>query len=70
MSYYKMMKSIEEKLASTKATKKPDFAGSGLLARTKMPTGPARAADDITSEIADYIAAIRKQKEELMNAKD
>lgn len=69
MSYYKMMKPIEEKLAAAKATKKTDFTGSGLLARTKMPTGPVRGAD-VTDEIADYIMAIRKQKEELMNAKE
>lgn len=69
MSYYKMMKSIEEKIAAAKATKKADFTGSGLLARTKMPTGPVRGSD-VTDEIADYITAIRKQKEELMNGKD
>ncbi len=70
MSYYKMMKSIEEKIASTKATKKTDFTGSGLLARAKMPAGPARGASNVTDEIADYIMAIRQQKEELMNGKD
>lgn len=69
MSYYKMMKTIEAKLASPKASKRPEFTGSGLLARTKMPVGPERAADDITSEIADYIATIRRQKQELMNEK-
>ena len=69
MSYYKMMKSIEEKIAAAKPTKKPEFSGSGLLARTRMPAGPLRAAGDVTTEIANYIATIRRQKEELLNAK-
>lgn len=68
MSYYKMMKSIEEKIAAAKPTKKTYFTGSGLLARTKMPTGPLRAAGDVSDEIAQYIMSIRKQKEEMMNA--
>lgn len=70
MSYYRMMKSIEEKIAAAKSSKKPELSGSGLLARTKMPTGPVSAAGDITDEIAEYIMAIRRQKEELMNGKD
>ena len=69
MSYYKMMKSVEEKIAAAKPTKKADFTGSGLLARTKMPTGPLRAAGDVTDEIAQYIISIRKQREEMMNEK-
>lgn len=70
MSYYRMMRPIEEKIAAVKSAKKPALAGSGLLARTRMPVGPSRAAPDITSEIANYLMAIRRQKEELMNAKD
>ena len=70
MSYYKMMKGIEAKIASVKPTKKADFTGSGLLARTKLPAGPLRGvSEDITSDIASYLMAIRKQKEELMNEK-
>lgn len=69
MSYYKMMKSVEEKIAAAKPTKKTDFTRSGLLARTKMPIGPLRAAGDVSDEIAQYIMSIRKQKEEMMNAK-
>jgi hypothetical protein len=69
MSYYKMMKSIEEKIAAAKATKRPELSGSGLLARTKMPVGPASGSSDITEEVADYIMSIRRQKEELMNGK-
>jgi hypothetical protein len=69
MSYYKMMKSVEEKITATKSSKKPEFAGSGLLARTKMSSGPL-SASNVTDEIADYIMAIRRQKEELMNGKD
>ena len=69
MSYYRMMKAIEEKISSAKSTKKTELTGSGLLARTKMPTGPVRAAGDITDELADYIMSIRRQKEELINGK-
>lgn len=68
MSYYRIMKQVEEKIAEAKPTKRPSLTGKGLLARSKMPVGPLRAtSDDITSEIADYISTIRQQKEELMN---
>ena len=68
MSYYKIMKRVEEKIAQAKPTKRPSMTGRGLLARSALPTGPLRGvSDDITTEIADYISAIRKQKEELMN---
>ena len=69
MSYYKVMKQVDEKIAASKATKKADLAGSGLLARTKMPVGPTRGTD-VTDEIASYIDTIRTRKEELLNGKD
>lgn len=70
MAYYKAIKQIEAKLAATKPTKKPQYAGSGLLARSSLPSGPTRSmGDDVTSEIAEYIDAIRKQKEELLNGR-
>ena len=70
MSYYKAMKRIEEKIAAAKTNKKTDFTGSGLLARSKMPSGPLSSVSaDITDELADYISTIRKQKEELLNGK-
>ena len=68
MSYYKMMKSVEEKLAATKKTKTPSLSGQGLLARSSFPTGPTRGMD-VTDEIASYIDSIRTQKEELLNGK-
>jgi len=70
MSYYKMMKRVEEKIAAAKPTKRPSLTGKGLLARSALPTGPLRGvSDDITTEIADYISTIREQREELMNGK-
>lgn len=70
MSYYKMMRGIEEKIAAAKTTKNPDLAGSGLLVRTKAPSGPVRATNkDISDELASYIMAIRKQKEEIISGK-
>ena len=70
MSYYKIMKRVEEKIAQAKPTKRPSMTGRGLLARSALPSGPLRGvSDDITTEIADYISVIRKQKEELMNGK-
>lgn len=70
MAYYKVMKRVEEKLNQEKQTKRTAFTGSGLLARSKMPTGPLTGVtDDISDEIAAYIKAIRKQKEELLNGK-
>jgi hypothetical protein len=68
MAYYKMMKSVEEKIAAAKAPKKSDLAGQGLLARSNLPSGPTRGMD-VTDEIAAYIDSIRKQKEELLNGK-
>lgn len=62
-----MMKQIEQTIDSKgKQTKSTEFTGSGLLARSSMPVGPVRAAKTITDEIAEYILAIRQQKEELM----
>lgn len=69
MSYYKVMKQVDEKIAAAKSTKKADLSGSGLLARTKMPVGPTRGTD-VTDEIASYIDTIRTRKEELLNGKD
>jgi len=67
MSYYKMMKQVEQEIDSKgKQTKSADYVGSGLLARSEMPTGPIRAAGSVTEEIAEYIMAIRQQKEELI----
>ncbi len=69
MSYYQVMKRVEAKIADTKVTKRPSMTGTGLLARSSMPSGPVSASSDITDEIADYISAIRKQKEELLRGK-
>jgi hypothetical protein len=69
MSYYKIMKQVDEKIGAAKSTKKADLTGSGLLARTKMPVGPTRGTD-VTDEIASYIDTIRTRKEELLNGKD
>lgn len=69
MSYYKIMKQVDEKISAAKATKKADLSGSGLLARSKMPVGPTRGTD-VTDEIASYIDTIRTRKEELLNGKD
>lgn len=67
MSYYKMMKQVEQQIDTKgKQTKSADYVGSGLLARSEMPTGPLRAAGSVTEEIAEYIEAIRQQKEELI----
>ena len=68
MSYYKVMKQIDEKISAAKATKKADLSGSGLLARSKFPVGPTRGSDT-TDEIASYIDTIRTRKEELLNGK-
>lgn len=67
MSYYKMMKQVEQEIDTKgKQTKSADYVGSGLLARSEMPSGPVRGAGSITEEIAEYIEAIRQQKEELI----
>ena len=69
MSYYKIMKQVDAKLTASKASKKAELTGSGLLARSKFPVGPTRGTD-VTEEIASYIDTIRTRKEELMNGKD
>lgn len=62
-----MMKQVEQNIDTKgKQTKSTAFTGSGLLARSSMPVGPIRAAETVTDEIAEYILAIRQQKEELM----
>jgi len=71
MSYYKMMKKIEERLdAKSKSSKQAEFTGSGLLARSKLPAGSQKALpQDVVDELADYIQIIRKQKEEIVRGK-
>lgn len=70
MSYYRMMKRIEKRIDDKgKQTKSSEILGSGLLARSSMPTGPLSAAEDVTDEIASYIMSVRRQKEELISGK-
>jgi hypothetical protein len=44
--------------------------GKGLLSKaTDKPTKEDNASNDVFSKVSNYIAAIRKQKEELMNGR-
>ena len=54
----------DEKLA-TKKTK----PAKGLLSKESMSDKPSKENNDIYNEVAGYIAAIRKQKMEIMNGK-
>lgn len=71
MSYYKLMKKIEDRLGErTKAVKRTEFTGSGLLARSTMPVGSQKSLpSDAIDEIADYVEVIRKEKEEVIRGR-
>lgn len=62
--YSKVSSMADEKLA-TKKTK----PAKGLLSKESMSDKPSKENNDIYNEVAGYIAAIRKQKMEIMNGK-
>jgi hypothetical protein len=57
-------------MANAKLSKPKKEAGKGLLSKTMdKPTKEDKTPSDVYSKVSNYIAAIRKQKEELMNGR-
>jgi len=64
-NFYKKVDSI----ANTKQSKDKSSASTGLLSRNKDVPDNKPTSEDVYSKVAEYIKAIRKQKEEILNAK-
>lgn len=56
-------------LANIKQAKDKASASTGLLSRNKDVPDKKPTSDDVYSKVAEYIKAIRKQKEEILNGK-
>jgi hypothetical protein len=64
-NFYKKVDAIaNEKKAKNKAA-----STAGLLSRSKDAMDKKQTSDDVYSKVAEYIKAIRKQKEEILNGK-
>ena len=64
-NFYKKVDSI----ANTKQSKDKSSTSTGLLSRNKDVPDNKPTSEDVYSKVAEYIKAIRKQKEEILNAK-
>ena len=62
--YSKVSDMADEKLASKKTQ-----PSKGLLAKGNMQEKKQEESNDVYNQVAGYIAAIRKQKMEIMNGK-
>jgi hypothetical protein len=70
MKNFKNFYAKVDKIAKEKATKSTKETSKGLLNRsTESAKKPEAGSEDVFNKVATYIAAIRKQKEELMNAR-
>jgi hypothetical protein len=70
MKNFKNFYAKVDKIAKEKATKSTKETSKGLLNRsTESTKKPEAGSEDVFNKVATYIAAIRKQKEELMNAR-
>jgi len=57
-------------MANAKLSKPKKDMGKGLLSKAMdKPTKEDNTSNDVFAKVSNYIAAIRKQKEELMNGK-
>lgn len=57
-------------MANAKLSKPKKDTGKGLLSKSMdKPTKDDNTSNDVFSKVSSYIAAIRKQKEELMSGK-
>ena len=57
-------------MANAKLSKTNKDTGKGLLSKAMdKPTKEDNTSNDVFVKVSNYIAAIRKQKEELMNGK-
>lgn len=56
-------------LANVKKSKEKAASSTGLLSRSKDVVDNKPTSQDVYSKVAEYIKAIRKQKEEILNGK-
>lgn len=56
-------------LANVKKSKEKTASSTGLLSRSKDVVDNKPTSQDVYSKVAEYIKAIRKQKEEILNGK-
>lgn len=56
-------------MANAKLAKPKKDTGKGLLSKTSSSGLPDTDSKDVFGKVSSYIAAIRKQKEELMNGR-
>jgi hypothetical protein len=64
-NFYKKVDAI----ANAKKAKDKTASSTGLLSRSKGTSDSEPTSQDVYSKVAEYIKAIRKQKEEILNGK-
>jgi hypothetical protein len=62
-NFYKKVDSIAN------ASKSKQTPSKGLLSKSKESSKDESTSQDVYSKVAEYIKAIRKQKEEILNGK-
>jgi hypothetical protein len=68
MKNFKNYYSKLDGMANAKLSKPKKDTGKGLLSKTSTePEVSTSSSKDVFAKVANYMAAIRKQKEELMN---
>jgi len=68
MKNFKNYYSKVDGMASAKLSKPKKDTGKGLLSKTSTESEVSTSSSkDVFAKVSNYIAAIRKQKEELMN---
>lgn len=68
MKNFKNYYSKVDGMANAKLSKPKKDTGKGLLSKTSTePEVSTSSSKDVFAKVANYMAAIRKQKEELMN---
>ena len=70
MKNFKGFYSKVDGMANAKLSKPKKDTGNGLLSKTlDKPSKEDNTSNDVFNKVSNYIAAIRKQKEELMNGR-
>jgi hypothetical protein len=68
MKNFKNYYSKVDGIANAKLSKPKKDTGKGLLSKTSIESDVSTpSSKDVFAKVSNYIAAIRKQKEELMN---
>lgn len=63
--FYSKVSALADERLAVKKTK----PAKGLLAKSGEPVKEVETNNDIFNQVAGYVAAIRKQKQEIMNGK-